>query len=156
MAKSALTSLEDQLDLYLVKKAPFQIPVQAKEWIVKYSPWITLVILILSAPAVLALLGLSAVVGAFATAVGVQTGIFYWSAMIFLILQLVLMAVAIPGLMKRKKSAWNLVFYSSLVALVYSILHWISDPIFATSIIGTVVGAIIGWYVIFQVRSYYN
>ena len=36
------------LDFYLVKKAPFQLPDGAKEWIVQFGPWITVVLLILT------------------------------------------------------------------------------------------------------------
>ena len=36
------------LDFYLVKKAPFQLPDAAKEIIVKFGPWITVVLLILT------------------------------------------------------------------------------------------------------------
>jgi len=31
----------DSLDYYLVKKAPFQLPDNLKEWLVQYGPWIT-------------------------------------------------------------------------------------------------------------------
>ena len=54
------------LDYYLVKKAPFQIPDNAKEWLVQYGPWITIVVIVLTLPAILALLGLGAVLLPFA------------------------------------------------------------------------------------------
>ena len=49
------------LDFYLVQKAPFQLPDNAKEWIVKYGPWIAIVLLILALPPLLFALGLSTV-----------------------------------------------------------------------------------------------
>ena len=66
------------LDFYLVKKAPFQIPDGAKEWIVKFGPWITVVLLILTLPILLFALGIGAIfmpVGGvgYATGFGVLT-----------------------------------------------------------------------------------
>ena len=49
------------LDFYLVKKAPFQIPDGGREWIVKFGPWITVVLLILTLPILLFALGLGAI-----------------------------------------------------------------------------------------------
>ena len=49
------------LDFYLVKKAPFQIPDGAREWIVKFGPWITVVLLILTLPLLLVVLGIGTV-----------------------------------------------------------------------------------------------
>jgi len=37
-----------------VKKAPIQLPDNAKEWIVQYGPWLTLVILVLTLPGLFA------------------------------------------------------------------------------------------------------
>ena len=49
------------LDFYLVKQAPFQIPDGGREWIVKFGPWITVVLLILTLPILLFALGLGAI-----------------------------------------------------------------------------------------------
>src|ERR1700722_5675789 len=52
-----MKDLENFFDTYLHKKVPFHIPPAGKEFLVKYGPWITLVLLVLSAtvivPAVL-------------------------------------------------------------------------------------------------------
>ena len=47
------------LDYYLVQKAPFQIPDGGREWIVKYGPWIAVVLLILTLPPLLFALAVS-------------------------------------------------------------------------------------------------
>lgn len=47
--------LEDTMDEYLVKKAPFQIPKNGQKAIVEWLPWISLVIGILSLLAALSL-----------------------------------------------------------------------------------------------------
>ena len=57
--KSYLKQLEDLLSEYLVKKAP-ALPANIKEAIVNFAPWVTLVVLILTLPVVLAVFGLGA------------------------------------------------------------------------------------------------
>src|SRR5688572_3390229 len=59
------------LDFYLVKKAPFQIPDAGRELIVKFGPWITVVLLILLLPVLLFALGLGAFFIPFSGAAGV-------------------------------------------------------------------------------------
>ncbi len=49
------------LDFYLVRKAPFQLPDNVREWIVKFGPWIALVLLVLSLPPLLFVLGIGTV-----------------------------------------------------------------------------------------------
>ena len=47
-----------QLEPYFTKKAPVQIPVKAREWIVNYSWIISLVLAVILVPAMLSLLTL--------------------------------------------------------------------------------------------------
>lgn len=132
------------LDFYLVKKAPFQIPAEIKEFLVKFGPWIAIVLMLLSLPALLLILGIGAALTPFGTpAYGVGFG--YLS--VVLIAQFVLMALALPGLFARKMSAWKLIFYSQLVGIVFSLL--------SGSILGALIGGLIGLYVLFQIRPLY-
>jgi len=146
---SAPTDVMGFLDYYLVKKAPFQIPDNAKEWIAQYSPWITLVIMVLFAPLILAAIGLSAIFAPFAL-MGGATG--FGLTTIVLIVQLGLMGFALPGLFARKLSGWTLLFYSEIASLVYGLVYAL------TSVYGLsgLVGALIGLYVIFQIREKYT
>ena len=135
------------LDFYLVKKAPFQIPDAGREWIVKYGPWITLVLLLLSLPAILVLLGISVV----AMPVGVVSygwGFGYWPSMLGLIGCVVLEAMALPGLFARKMSGWTLMFYAQAVSAIGSLL--------ALHILGTIVFGLISFYILFQIRPLYK
>ncbi len=137
------------LDLYLVKKAPFQLPANVKEFIVKFGPWITLVLMLLALPIILVALGLSAVllpmVGA---AAGVNTGIMATVSLLFAIAALVLEAIALPGLFKRSKVGWNFVFYSVLVTAVGDLITF--------EIFGLIISTLISLYILFQIRSYYK
>lgn len=135
------------LDYYLVKKAPFQIPEGAKEWIVKYGPWIDLVLLILFLPALFAVIGLSSFVLPYAALGGAVYSTWYWVGIVVLIAQLVLQVAALPGLFARKLSGWTLLFYSEIVSFVYSIV--------TGSYVSAIVGVVIGFYVLFQIRAKY-
>jgi hypothetical protein len=133
------------LEFYLVQKAPFQIPPEGKEWIVKYGPWITVVLLILFLPPLLVVLGIGTALVPFA-GIGYATGFGY--AAVLLLVQIGLMVFALPGLFARKISGWNLLFYSRIVSLVSGLL--------LGSIIGSLVGALIAFYILFQVRPLYK
>jgi len=133
------------LDFYLVQKAPFQIPNNAKEWIVQYGPWITLVLLILALPPLLLVLGIGAAFMPFG-GIGYAAGFTYLT--IVLIAQLGLMVAALPGLFARKMSGWRLLFYSQILSFVFSLL--------SGSLVGGVFGLVISMYLLFQVRPLYK
>ena len=132
------------LDFYLVKKAPFQLPGEVKEFLVKFGPWIALVLLVLSLPGLLLMLGLGT---AFMPFGGVSYGVGFSYLTVVLLAQLVLLGLALPGLFKRKMSAWRLMFYSELVSILFSLL--------IGSIVGAILGGLIGLYILFQIRSLY-
>jgi hypothetical protein len=142
---SPLQGLITTLDEYLVKKAPFQIPDGGKEFIVRFGPWISVVLLVLLLPIILVALGIGTVLIPFG-GVGYATG-FGLSAILALV-QIVLLGIALPGLFARKMSGWMMMFYSQIVGLVGSLL--------AGSIVGGIIGAVIGSYVLFQVRTKYT
>jgi hypothetical protein len=146
-SSAGLGQLETQLEEYLVKKAP-ALPPNIKEMIVQWGPWITLVLLILSLPALLALFGLGAMLAPFSFMGGARAGAGYMLSLLTLAVQLVLEGMAIPGLMKRQMSAWRLMFYATLVGAVSSLL--------SGSIVGMLVGTLVSLYFLFQVKSYYK
>ena len=133
------------LDFYLVKKAPFQIPDVGREWIVKFGPWITVVLLILLLPLLLVALGIGAVFMPFG-GVGYAAG--FGIMTIVLIIELGLMIAALPGLFARKMAGWTLLFYSQLVGIVYSV--------FTGNVVGGLLMGLIALYILFQVRTKYS
>lgn len=149
-----LKQLEDFFDTYLHKKLNIHLPPNVKEWIVKYSPWITLVILILAIPAILALLSLNAFLGS----VNTMYAPYYHQAYAFtggmmlqgliMIASLVLEAMAIPLLIKRSLKGWHLVYYAVLVGAVGQLL--------GGQIINMIVSLALSMYFLFQVREYYK
>ena len=133
------------LDFYLVKKAPFQLPIEAKEWIVKFGPWITIVLLVLALPPLLFVMGLGTMLMPFG-GIGYATGFTYLT--IGLVVQLGLTIAALPGLFARKMSGWTMLFYAQLVGLAFALLRG--------SIVGGLLGGLISLYVLFQVRPLYK
>ncbi|MFN7981350.1 MAG: hypothetical protein U0Q11_05790 [Vicinamibacterales bacterium] len=144
-AQGPLSGLITTLDDYLVKRAPFQIPDGGKEFIVRFGPWISLVLLVLTLPLILAALGIGAIFAPFA---GVTYAAGFGIVAILACVQMVLLVFALPGLFARKMSGWMLIFYSELLSLVSSLLQG--------SIIGGLIGALIGLYILFQVRTKYS
>jgi ribosome-associated toxin RatA of RatAB toxin-antitoxin module len=61
---------------------------------------------------------------------------------------LALEAIALPGLFKRTMQGWNFMFYSQLVSIIGGILSY--------NIVGTLIGAVIGLYILYQVKNKYK
>ncbi len=133
------------LDFYLVQKAPVQLPEGAKEFIVRFGPWITVVLLVLAIPPLLFLLGLGTLLIPFG-GVGYAAGFTYFT--ILLIVEIGLMIAALPGLFARKMSGWRLLFWSQLVSIVASLLRG--------AVVAAILGGLIGLYLLFQVRRLYH
>lgn len=151
--KGLVSQLEAMLDEYMVKKAPFALPQGAKEFIATVSPYLIIIFAIMALPAIFLALGLSAFLTPFAMMGGLAYGhIWGFGAIISLLVAVVVLVMevmAVPGLFKRTKGSWRLVFYASIVSLIGSILS-------ISGIIGGVIGAIIGWYILFQVKELYK
>lgn len=147
-----VTKLEMTLNDFFGKKAP-ALPKGIKDFIVMVTPYLTVLgvigTLLAVVPLVLLVLGLGVALAPFA-AVG---GAWGWGFMgivglVSLVLTLILEIMAIPGLFKKKKSAWNKLFWVSLISLITSLL--------SGNLVGMAVGALISWYLLFQIRSYYK
>ena len=155
--KGIISQLEAFLEEYLVKKAPFAIPAGGKEFIVKVAPYLVIIAAVIAIPAILFGLGVSAFLAPFA-AVGYAMGYgFGFAAIISLIISIVALVmelVALPGLFKRTKGAWQLVFYASIVSLVGSLFSVSTS--YGNGIISTLICLIIGWYILFQVKDLYK
>lgn len=147
--RGLVAQLEAFLDEYMVEKAPFTIPMGGKEFIVKVSPYLVIILAIMAIPVIMLGLGLTAVLTPFAVLGGVpHLGIFAFIAAITSLITLVIELAAVPGLFARTKKGWRLVFYATLVSLVGSIL--------SANVLGGILGAVIGWYILFQVKELYR
>lgn len=139
--------LEELLGLYLVKKAP-ALPLDIKESIVKFGPWVILILMLMTLPVVLAFLGIGTALTPFSFAWGISRGFSYVISMALSVIMLILQAIALPGLFKRSLKSWYLVFYSTLVYAVESALTF--------SLGGLIIGVPLSLYILFQIKEYYS
>ncbi|MBL8030637.1 MAG: hypothetical protein JNN11_05315 [Candidatus Doudnabacteria bacterium] len=133
--------------LYL--KVPFHLPTSVKEFIVRFGPWITLVLILLALPALLAVFAIGGVALPFAA----MSGQVHWGGMFIVnmalsIATLVLEAIALPYLFKKQIKGWNFMFYAVLVSAIGSIL--------SMNLGGLVIGTAISLYILFEIKSYYK
>lgn len=133
------------LEYYFGQKAP-QLPAGFKEWLVKFGPWIELILLILAAPMILGLLGLNVGFRGMMGLYGYSSGWGLYS--ILIAAQMVLQIISLPGLFKRQMAGWNFAFYAMIAGVVASLVMG--------SIGGAIISAVIGLYFLFQIRSYYH
>lgn len=145
--KGFLNQTEEFFNTYLHKKAPFHLPPHVKEWIVKFGPWITLILMLIALPVILVALGVSAVVAPAAMMYGGSRGGFMVSG-VFSLVAFALEAAALPGLFKRSIGGWRLVYYSCLVSAIGELLSF--------NIIGMIIGLVISMYFLFEIKEYYK
>jgi hypothetical protein len=149
--KASLNQLEGMLDEYMGKKAP-AMPENIKETLVSFAPYLAIIGIVISLPAIIAILGLNTMMGPLSAFAGVpymmNYGFSYYVGIITLIISAVFEGMAIPGLFKRSLGAWRFMYYASLVSFVGSVLQG--------SLGGALIGALIGMYILFQVKSMYK
>lgn len=136
------------MEEYLVAKAPIQIPESGRDAIVKFLPWIIIVFMVLALPIVLALLGIGTVFAPFAFLGGVGSGFTYLATGVLTLVVIVLEALALPGLFAAQERGWRLLFYSNLVSVL--------SGLFSSNPIGSLVFALLSFYILFQIKSRYR
>ena len=124
------------------------LPAGAREFIVKVSPWLAVIFLIALLPFILIALGLGTIAAPFAFLNGVGSGASYGIGLIFTIASIILWALSIPGLFKRHRSGWEFSFYGVLLNFVQGLV--------AVNILSAIIGAVIGLYILFEVKEYYH
>jgi len=141
-----ITKLEKELEKIFVKKLP-ELPKKLKEIIVKYGPYLAVILLVLSVPVILAFTGL-VITTTSLVFLGGPRGCFYIFSVLLGMVMIILQIMAIPGLFKRKIKSWRLLFYISLISALLSLLKF--------DLGGLIIGAGISWYILFQIKSYYK
>lgn len=138
------------LDNIFVRRAP-QLPKGLKKWIVRYGPWIILVILIISLPVII----LAASIGADALPLGIfvnpKGGAGFSIGVFFFLVEVILVVAALTGLLRKLKQGWNLMLYALFVNIAANL---VKDGL--QGIVSLIITVIISLYILFQVRSYYK
>ena len=113
------------------------LPANIKDVLVKIAPWLSLVFGILGVLGILGAMGILAPLSA-----SVMAGA------VLALISSVLMVMAFPGLRDRKVAGWKWSFYSQLVSVLLSVV--------ALNFVGALIGGLIGFYLLFQIKSYYK
>lgn len=153
-----LKKLEMSLD-NLFKKLP-PLPANVREAIAQYGPYLVAIQAIIAVFALLALFGLGG--GLFFVGSAYYTGVYFWLALIFGGLTLALVLPSLTGLFKRTRKSWELLFLSYVVQTIGGIVLAIASvsPYFVGvmiyGILWALIGAAIEFYILFQVKDYFN
>lgn len=149
-----------------VFKAAPALPKSAKDWLVKYLPWLTILAAAGSAWAAWALWDWAhSPVAEWLSVWSSYLGSTYdvdlmgagmWIAFIVMIVSAVIYLAAFPGLKAAKKAGWNFLFLATIVSLVYGIVVIFTDFGGAGNLVGAIIGVVISWYFLFQIRDSYS
>lgn len=121
------------------------LPASITAALVKIAPYLAVILLVLSLPAILAVIGLGAFAGPIMMSGGAYVGTL---ALVFAVISVILLALSIRGLFARQAVGWRFLYYNTLVGAVYSVLR--------TDLFGLIIGTGISLYLLFQIRSSYH
>ena len=141
--------LEKELEpIFLEKFPPF--PEEVKEFLVKYGPYLMLVGAILGISALLTAYGVLGSVSVYGIGLEAYGGaaIQLWMGMALTAVILILYILAFNPLRARKRQGWNYLYYALLLNLFSSLIQ--------LHIFGVIFGAVIGFWVLFQIRDKYS
>ena len=138
------------LDSYYAKSPA--LPVNIKELLVSFAPWAALIGGIFSVLFGVAGFGVLTALSPFATAAGAGSyALFGIISSILLLAQGVLLLLAFSPLKVKRARGWNLWFWVLVLGVLSSV---VSLRIFG--IVEAIIGALIGYYFLYQVKSYYK
>jgi hypothetical protein len=160
-----MQKLEAQLDDLFVKKAPFQLPEGGRRGLVSALPWLTLVggiLMLMAAWGLWQLVTWADRWAGFANSLsasygGAVSGVspLIWLSLAILAVEAIMFFVAFPALRDHKKKGWDILFWISIINVVEALLQAIAYSNFG-SLIMSLVGSVMGLYLLFQVRAYYT
>lgn len=156
-----ISKFEDSLNELFVKKAP-AVPEGVKKFIVEYVPYLSIFGGFLSILSAYWLWQWAHAVSYLTTYYGISTpatdrmDIFVWLSLIVVIGQAIIYIRAYSPLKRRSKTGWNLLFYASLLYVLYALISvFINSYGSFGNFIGSLIGTTIGLYLLFQIRSSY-
>ncbi|MBO0949521.1 chromate transporter [Fibrella forsythiae] len=139
MAEPAV--LEPELAPIFTSKAPFQLPDNIKEIIVKVAPYVSVILLPLSVLAIVLGGGVAILSGFF---LNIRASI----SLLIIVAALVIGILAIPGLFKRTRESWTKLYLAQLLYLLSSIVSF--------DVFGFIISFLIGLFMLFQIREKYT
>jgi hypothetical protein len=137
--------LEKELEpVFLGKFPPFSDTV--KEFLVQYGPYFILVFSIIGVFGILAAIGIVGA-GAGMGALSVGMGFNVYISIALGVVTLVLYLMAFSPLKARKRAGWKLLYYALLLGLISNLIE--------LHVIAFIIGGLIGFWVLFQIREKY-
>jgi len=124
-------------------------PDNVKEILVQIVPWCALIIAVLGGFAFLGLIGVGSAVSA--AGIGIDSYGSAWQMWVNIIalgVMAIMAVLAFSPLRNRQKKGWNFLYYIELVSVVSSII--------SLSIVSGIIGFLIGFWVLFQIKEKYN
>jgi hypothetical protein len=146
-----MKNLENFLEDIFLKKVPYQLPQKAKDIIVGFAYWAAIIGVVLSVLSILSFLRASSYFSTLSRVYGVSMGAQYYLGIVVLVIQTVLMGLSIPGLKVKSKKGWQMMYYSALVSVAYSVVSFYS----ISSLVWSLIWSAVGMYILFQVKSVY-
>jgi hypothetical protein len=146
----SLNDLAKILDGYYAKLPA--LPKGLKDFIVSVSPWFALVFGILAVLSGIAAFGTLSFMSPFAVVAG--SGRFALTAILSTVILLgqgAIELMAFSPLKTRIIRGWNLLYYSLILGFLSSVI-----TLSVTSILNGAIGALIGYYFLYQIKSYYK
>ncbi|HJP95890.1 MAG TPA: hypothetical protein VJ843_00805 [Candidatus Saccharimonadales bacterium] len=164
---AVLADLEKALNDIFGKKAP-ALPKSGKDFLVTYVPYISLIIGLFSLASLWSLWHwaheankiieyanqLSRMYGTHEVIASRMT-VGIWLSLLVLAVEAFLYLAAFGPTKAREKTGWNLLFYATLVNIVYGFILMFTDYSGVGSFIGTLIGSALGFYFLFQIRDRY-
>lgn len=156
--KNALSKLETFLNIHLIKKAP-SLPKEIKDFLVKYGPWILLLLLIIELfITFISITGYTlGLLFSFGSNSGEAPISYVFNYIFYLISPVLLLIIGFVGLffeglsirplIKREYIGWKYIFYSSLIFFILQITDF--------TIVSFIVSCLF-IYIIFQIKDYYK
>lgn len=144
--KNLLDELEIKLEYFFTKKV-WNLPIKVRVIIVKLLPYLSLLSLVAIIPMILSLIGLT-MLSPFAYMRGLRTGLGFSISIIFTLIIGVLTIIIIPGLFKKEKKAWKVMYWISLINAVASLLKM--------DLGGLIIRTGLSWYILFQIKGDYK
>jgi hypothetical protein len=132
--------LEEQLEP-IAAQLPI-LPPEFKAGFVKYVPWVTLVLLVLTIPLLIGLYALGAALFAFSSVGNIVNLVIF----VLSIANLVFTVLSLKGLFGQQRQGWVFAYYATLVGVLSAIL--------SVSIFG-ILFDLVWLYFLFQVRNEY-
>lgn len=160
--------LEQNLKDVFTKSTP-PLPPKAKQVLVEWAPWLSLIAGVLSLWGAWALWHWANVANAFVdyanslsaiyggqTVVAERLTAVVWVGIAVLIVEGLIYLLAFPGLRDRKKSGWNLLYWGALVNIAYGVVVMFTAYGGFGNLLMSLIGTAIGMYLLFQIRSAYS